>query len=273
MFREAKRTVTQNRMTDVRVRPTPWKFQLQVLRALVLRDINSRFGNKRMGYIWALINPVLGVIALLVVFTVRQRGGPGALPMLVFIITGFPMFFGFSAMWNGINTNRTDGILMFPQVTMMDLTISKLILEFLTNSVVYLIIAIGFILILGLQLPADPINVLMCYWGCMWIGAGLGISNSAVRRVIPMIDVVLGPIRRLGIFISGVIFTATELPAYILPYFSWNPVFRCIEMARQSWYPNYLSPIYDPGYVVVVGIGLFGFGIITERFTRRYIDR
>jgi capsular polysaccharide transport system permease protein len=257
-------------MTDTRVRSTPWKFQFQVLRALILRDMNARFGDKRLGYIWGLLNPVMVVITLLIIFTVRQRSAPPALPLLVFIATGFPFFFAFTTMWNGANANPGDGTLMFPQVTFLDLVISRLVLEFLTQTTAFFVICLGLILILGLQLPADPINVLMAYWGAMWIGIGVGLSNMALKRVAPIVDQLLSPIKRLGIFISGVVFTASQLPSFLLPYFSWNPIFKCIEIARTSWYPSYQSPLYRPWDVVIVGIGLLAFGIAAERVTRRY---
>lgn len=260
-------------MTEASVKRTPWGFQYQVLRALILRDINARFGDKRLGYVWSLINPILVVIGLLIIFTVRGRMAPPALPLLVFIATGFPVFFAFTTMWNGTGAKADDGILMFPQVTLLDLIVSRIVLEFLTQTAAFFVIALGLILIGGAPLPADPIGVLMAFWACMWIGVALGMSNMAVARVLPLINVVLGPIKRLSVFASGVIFTASSLPSFLLPYFSWNPVFHGIEIARTMWYPAYRTPIGDWGYIIVVGISLSAFGIAAERVTRKYIYR
>ena len=260
-------------MTDAPVRRTPWSFQFQVLKALILRDINARFGDKRLGYIWSLINPVLVVIGLLIIFTVRGRMAPPALPLMVFIATGFPIFFAFMTMWNGTGANPGDGILMFPQVTLLDLIISRVVLEFLTQTTAFVIIALGLILIGGAPLPDDPLGVMMAFWGCMWVGVGIGLSNMAVGRVFPLINTILGPIKRLSVFISGVIFTASSLPSFLLPYFTWNPIFHGIELARTSWYPAYRTPVGDPGYIVVIAIFLTAFGIVAERITRRYIGR
>ena len=260
-------------MTDAPVKRTPWSFQFQVLRALILRDINARFGDKRLGYIWSLINPVLVVVGLLIIFTVRGRMAPPALPLMVFIATGFPIFFAFMTMWNGTGANPGDGMLMFPQVTLLDLLFSRMVLEFLTQTTAFVIICLGLILLGGAVLPADPMGVLMAFWGCMWIGAGLGMSNMAISRVFPLVNTVLGPIKRLSVFISGVIFTASQLPSFVLPWFSWNPIFHGIELARTLWYPAYRTPIGDPWYIALIGLFLFAFGIAAERITRRYIGR
>jgi capsular polysaccharide transport system permease protein len=92
----------------------------------------------------------------------------------------------------------------------------------------------------------------------------------AVRRVFPTIDFLLTPVKRLGVFISGVIFTAADLPSWALQYFDWNPVFIAIEIARTSWYPSYRSPVYDPMYIIVVSVFVTALGIAAERVTRRY---
>ncbi len=78
------------------------------------------------------------------------------------------------------------------------------------------------------------------------------------------------PVRRMGIFMSGVIFTAATLPGWMLPYLAWNPLFRAIEIARECWHPAYQSPIATPMYVFLCAFALTALGITAERLTRRY---
>ena len=260
-------------MTEDRVRPSPWKFQSQVLKALILRDMTSSFGDKRLGYIWGLLGPVLVVCILIMIFTVRGRAGSPLLPLMVFIATGFPIFFAFNSLWNAASNVAPGGLLMFPQITLLDLIASKVMLEFATQTAAFVVICAGFILVGGAPLPADPLTLMMAFWGCLWIGAAIGLFHMSVRRVLPVIDFFLTPVKRLGVFISGVIFTAAELPSWVLPYFSWNPIFKGIEIARTSWYPAYRSPLYLPWDIVWVAIFLTALGFIAERITRRYDGR
>lgn len=243
---------------------------MQVLRALILRDMTSSFGDRRLGYIWGLIGPVLLVCTLILVFTVRGRQGSPLLPLMVFIATGFPMFFAFNNMWTAATGTATGGLMMFPQITHLDLLLSKIILELATQTAAFVVIATGFVLIGDAPIPGDPMNLLFAFWGVLWLGVAVGLFHMAIRRVFPIFDFFLTPIKRLGVFISGVIFTAADLPSWALPYFSWNPVFRAIEIARTSWYPSYRSPIYDPMFIIVIAVFLTALGITAERITRRY---
>lgn len=259
-------------MTDAAVKPNHWKFQFRVVRALVLRDLAGRHGDSRLGLLWFLIQPVLVILGLLVIFTVKSRLAPPNIPLLVFLMTGFPLWYAFSGMWGDITTLSVSNsaMTMFPQITQMDMLLSRIVLSFVTQTSGFVVIAIGFIVMGGAEIPSDPLAVIFCYWGCIGLGVGVGLIIGAIRRILPTIETWTSPVRRLGGFISGVMHTAASLPALLLPYFSWNPMFKCIEMARQSWHPIYQTPIWDPWYVVVCIVGLLAAGMVIERGTRRF---
>jgi capsular polysaccharide transport system permease protein len=253
-------------------RPSVWVFQVQVIRALVLRNMGARFGaTSRLSYLWALLNPLLLMCGLLLVFTLRSRIAPANLPLLVFIFTGYPIWFGFFGMWGA--TAGADGdpsMLMFPQITVLDLIIARFVLEFATTTLVYLIMVAGAILIGRAEMPSDFMGLMFAFWACVWLGFAFGLTICSLKRFVPMIEEWLTPVRRAGIFVSGVIFTAASLPSWMLPYLSWNPLFRAIEVARECWHPSYQSPIADPMYVFLVAFALTAFAITAERLTRRY---
>jgi capsular polysaccharide transport system permease protein len=261
--------------TNPSARLTPWSFQLRVIKALVLRDFVARYGNSRLGFVWFVIQPILYMVTLLLVFTVRDRLAPPNIPLLIFLMTGFPVYHVFAGMWSQMSggSNAGDPLLMFPQITQMDLLIAKAVLEFASQFVAMVFITIAFVVIGGMELPADPWAVILCYWAAQLLGLGLGLNIGALRRLFPTIETWTSPVRRLGGFVSGVIHVAAAMPLFLLPYFSWNPVFKTIEMARQSWYPTYQTPIWDPWYVVWCIIGLLAAGLVLERGTRRYIGR
>jgi capsular polysaccharide transport system permease protein len=253
-------------------KPSPWKFQLQVIKALVLRDMGSRFGTRsRLSYIWALLNPILLMLGLIIVFSLKSRVAPPNLPLMAFVITGYPMWFAFYGMWGEVSRADDDpSMLMFPQVTVFDLIIARIVLEAATATVVFVLLIAGAIIVGRAPFPDQPGNLLFSYWAAIWLGSAFGLLICSIRRFMPMFEEWLMPVRRLGIFISGVIFTAATLPSWTLPYFSWNPLFRTIEIARESWHPAYQSPIADPGYVFFCCFGLTAVAIVAERLTRRY---
>lgn len=262
-------------MTDTPVKRPVWRFQARVIKALVLRELSARHGQTRLGLLWFLIYPIITVLGLLLIFTVRTRMAPPNLPLMVFLITGFPFWIAFQSMWGDLSraSNQSSSLLMFPQITLLDLLVSRVVLEFAAQTAAMFVVIVGFMMFAGLEMPADPFGVLLVFWACMWLGAGIGLVAGSIRRVLPIFEDITQPIRRLGGFASGILHVGALMPVWLMPYFSWNPMFRCIDMVRQLWHPTYQSPVFSPTYVLLWGFGLTAAGLLLERGTRRYIDR
>jgi len=67
--------------TPRKLRPRPTIFaalqtQMRVIHALIIRETRTRFGESKLGYGWALLEPVLHILMLSLVFAVMMRGRP-----------------------------------------------------------------------------------------------------------------------------------------------------------------------------------------------------
>lgn len=66
------------------------------IRALFLRELQTRFGHYRIGYVWALLEPALNVIFMLILFgAIVKRVLPG-IDYTVFLINGILPYFALS---------------------------------------------------------------------------------------------------------------------------------------------------------------------------------
>ena len=74
---------------------------------------------------------------------------------------------------------------------------------------------------------------------------------------------------RTNMFASGKMFVANTLPGFMLPYFTWNPLFHIIDQARGYAFLN-----YNPHDVALIGNRVTCFvclliGLMAEFYTRR----
>ena len=154
---------------------TPMVFQYRVLKALILREMSQRHGAYRLGYLLSIVTPIVSIAALMIMFNFRGKVIPSNFPLGVFVVTGYPLWQGFQGMYARVlaAAGRSDPLLMFPQITQLDLILSTIILEFATNTVVFFVMCVGVMVIFNAEGPADPLGVLLCYWGCMWLGRRL----------------------------------------------------------------------------------------------------
>ena len=254
-------------------RPSAMTFQFRVLKALVLRDMASRHGESRLGYLMGILLPILTMTVIMLAFGLRGRTTPADFSLGAFVVTGYPLWQGFQGMYQRVlrAASKSDPLLMFPQITQLDLILAAIILEIATTTVVFVLLVIGVLVVFQDPLPEDPVGVLLCFWACAWLGAALGLILCAVARVAPTVVTVVNAFMRFGMWFSGVIFAVNRLPSWSWPYLRWNPLLHCIEGARHSWTSSFDAPIFDPVYIVAVGFVLTTFGFVLERASRRFV--
>ena len=96
---------------------------LQVLRdvtfGLLIRELKTRFGSYRLGYAWALLEPLLMISAFSLIFGMRSQSGFGGVPAQVFITAGYLPFMFFnkvvSQLKSAVSANM--GLFCYRQVT------------------------------------------------------------------------------------------------------------------------------------------------------------
>ena len=252
---------------------SPWVFQYRVLKALVLRNLVATHGETRLGFLMGIIIPVFSLAVLMAAFGLRGKIIPSNFSMGAFLLTGYPLWQGFVGMYRKAVTSasRTDPLLMFPQITQLDLILASVIQTFATDTVVYLVMMFGVIVLLRSHAPGDFMGVVICYWACLWLGAAFGMIVCAGQRVFPMLLSFINPFMRFGMWFSGVVFMVNRLPSWTWPYLRWNPILHCVEGARQLWEPSYKSTFFDPGYVIICIFVLTTAGFVLERISRRLV--
>ena len=90
--------------------------------ALVVREMSTKFGRSYGGYLWAIAEPLGGIVLLTVAFSLAVRRPPLGTNFPLFYATGIIPFFLFTGVASGvataITTNR--GLLHYPVVTPLD---------------------------------------------------------------------------------------------------------------------------------------------------------
>ena len=253
---------------------TPLIFQYRVVKALVLREMAARHGEYRIGYLLAILTPVVTLGILIAAFGLRGKVIPSGFPLGVFVITGYPLWQGFQGMYSKVMNaaSRSDPLLMFPQITQLDLILSTIILEVATNTVVFVILCIAVCFVFHAAGPEDPLGVMFCLWGCMWLGSAVGMILCGLNRAVPLLVQFLNTFMRFGMWISGVLYAVNRLPSFLWPYLKWNPILHLIEGCRTLWNPSFVAPIFSPTYVISIGFILTTLGFVIERLSRRLVN-
>lgn len=248
--------------------------QLQVIHAILLREVRTRFGNHQWGYAWALIGPLLWVGAFAALYHLLGRMAPPGMSVISFLITGivtFEMFRNTSHQATGAIAGNK-GLLFYPQVRPLDLVMAHALLEGVTQIVVFSLLLSGVALYEG-HLPVD--DVLTTIVGvslAIGLGGSFGLLSCGLSTLSPTFERIHGMIMRPMFWFSAVFYPLDSVPTAFRNVLLYNPVVHAIELVRDGWFPGYQTRHIDPWYPVVWILVLLFFGLSVERVARRSLE-
>lgn len=240
----------------------------RVVHAIMLREIKSRFGRQKLGYLWAVLEPATFTAFFALIFAFGHQAAPSGMPVVPFMITGFAPFILFrSTMTQSLGAIETNRILLtFPQVTPTDLVLARALLEIAT-MVVVLFFLLGFAHVIGFDVAIENPLGMLAALGCLaTMGFGLGAFFSAlapfVRSMPLIVSIIAG---RPLFFVSGLFFTAEMLPGKFRDILLLNPVLHMIEWLRSAVFAGFESRYVDMGYATGAALFALFFGLLTLR--------
>lgn len=248
--------------------------QGRVIHALIMREMKSRFGRQKLGYLWAVFEPAAFVASFALIFSYSQRAAPSGMPVVAFMITGFAPFILFRSLMTqsmgAIENNRV--LLTFPQVTLLDLVLARAILETATMTLVFVLLLVVAEL-LGFEIRIDdPLGVLLMLACLALTGFGLGATLAAiapfVRSLQQIVSIFAG---RPLFFVSGLFFTAEMLPNAFREILLFNPILHMIEGLRSAFFHQFDSSHVSMEFALGTALTAACFGLLMLRGLKKRI--
>lgn len=248
--------------------------QSRVVFALALRETRTRFGAHRLGYIWALLEPIFWIATFGSVFLVAGRESTDGMEVIPFLATGvIPYELAVKTadrVSQSIEGNRA--LLFYPQVQPIDLVFARGVLELATAIVVFAVI-IGSYSVYMQRFSVDSfLGVLVGFGLATLFGMAWGLVMLAGTVVNNSIQRIKSPIMRPLFWISGLFYSANSLPSEVREYFLWNPILHCVEIVRGGWFPGYHARYASTSFVLVCTLVLAFVGLTLERRVRPKIQ-
>lgn len=245
--------------------------QGRVISALTLRETRSRYGNRKLGFFWALFEPFAHVIVFVGIFSALGRASPIGDNIGIFLLTGIMPWLLYnnlvSAIMNAHGSNVA--LLGYPQVMPMDIIISRVFLEFSSITLVFLLF-IGIAYFTGTKIIIDNFLQLISAVVLLVIfSIGIGLINAAIISTTPSYSNIYSAFSRPMYFMSGIFFTADFLSPSVYKYLSYNPLLNMMEWFRSGFFTSFNSDLYDTEYTLSVTFIIFFIGLIAERLTSR----
>jgi len=244
------------------------RFQwLRVLVALVLREMGTKFGKSAGGYLWALAEPLGGILLLAIAFGLALRSPPLGTSFILFYATGMLPLTIYSVMSREVAAAITSnkGLMTYPVVTVLDAVAAKLVLNLLTLSSIAVILFTGIIVSLDLHINLNLAKAAEGVVLAAMLGLGVGTVNCVLFGFFPTWRNIWSVLTRPLFIISGVFFLFESAPPAFQKLLIWNPLVHIIGVMRQGFFGTYEPQYISYPYVLGVSGGFFVVGCYLMR--------
>ena len=245
--------------------------QLRVVAALTLRETRMAFGTSHIGYLWAVIQPLVSISFLVFLFYLIGRQSPYGTSLALFFSTAILTLECYNklsaSLMRAFTSNKS--LLTYPMIKETDTLFARLILVACTLIVIN-VLFYGGLIILGLApLPAHPEQIVLAFLVTCALGFGIGTVNAILYQRNQAWQHVEKIFSRPLFFLSGVFYIPSILPPEAIAILRWNPILHLVEWTREGYYANYQSEILNVGYPLFVAAAFILIGLFWERISRK----
>ena len=252
----------------------PLALRARVIGALMMREVHTRYGRDNIGFLWFVGEPMLftgGVIILWSLIRPLQEKG---LPLAAFLMTGYlPLVLWRHCVFRAVRCFQANSALLYHrQVRVIDLILSRVIIEIAGVAITYAIIFTTFFL-LGLIDPPTDLGLFYLGWlyivlfsvGCALVIAPLSERSDVIERLV-------GPFTYFMLPASGAFVMLDWMPAQFRPYVLLVPMADGIELIRAGQFGAAIHSYYNIPYVTYACAVLIVLGLILARGVQRHME-
>ncbi|MDR2789826.1 MAG: ABC transporter permease [Campylobacteraceae bacterium] len=227
-------------------RISPFRQFISVIFALFLREIKTRFGERRFGVFWTFVEPSVHLVIMLLIFSFLRARMMPQVPFELFLLTGIAPFFLFRRIASGLmsSADANKALFAYAPVKPIDTYITRTILETLIYTVIFAIIlsVLGFWLGLDISI-ANPFGAAALYFLIILFGFSFGVIASIASTIFPSVKIIMNIILLPLYFLSAIMFPLWIAPAEYIKYLLFNPILHLLELFKANFFSYY--PLVD----------------------------
>lgn len=256
------------------VKAHPVKMALQqktnVMRAVILRDMRTRFFNHGLGFLLVPLWPFCHLFVLLAIYSLIGRQAPFGDNLELYIATGLlpTLTFMYVTRFMSMSMMSNRPMLAFPVVRLLDIVLGRAVLE-IVGALLTAVMVLGVLWAIGANpVPVDPMEATLAFIVVAAFSTGMGIAVSCVVMKLEFFATVWAVFSIVIYLLSGTIFTISYLPAELIDILSWNPLLHATEWMRSAFFIGYPSQVLDKTYLLGWTVGSIVLGLVCERVFR-----
>ena len=231
-----------------------WVIQYQVLKALVLREILTRWGRRNIGFLWLFVEQLIVMFCFWIIFYVHSIGNFSfaalGISLTAFVLIGHaPLMLyrgSVTIISNAIKSNTA--LLHHRNLKALDFYLARFILEAVGNTAsIFLLISLGIFFNL-IPMPKNLPLLLLAWCMFVWFAFGFGLTIGILVSQYEWVNIAWKILAITLIFISGAYFYVRLIPTYLQKYALMLPWINGAEMIKHGYFGEHIKTYENPYY-------------------------
>lgn len=232
--------------------------------ALMMREMTTSYGRSALGYFWVLAEPVAGILLLASVFALAFDRPSLGVSFPLFYASGLLPFMMYMDVTGKVAGSITFSrqLLFYPKVSFVDAILARLILNALTQIMVFCVVASALLLTYPNQSILDMSAIINATLSALCLALGIGSFNAYAFWAWPSWQRIWGALNRPMFILACVLFLFDDVPQPYRDYLWYNPLIHIVGEMRRGFYSFYDAPYVSLLYVNGIGVGLTAVGLL-----------
>ncbi len=215
-------------------RPNLFALQARVIWALMIREMNTRYGRENIGFLWVIGEPILFCAGVTITWSAIRPSHEHGIPVAAFVVTGYvPLTMWRHCVGRAVKAFESNGSLLFHrQVSPLDIITSRVILEVMGSLLAGLLVVLGAIAVGAMEPPLG--------YGLLYIGLAYhavfcyacALTIAALSEYSDLVEKFISVVMYLSIPLSGAFSMVDWLPPSFQRVVLWSPSVQNLEMIR-----------------------------------------
>ncbi len=245
--------------------------QLKVIKALMIRELVTRFGRENIGFLWIMAEPLMFAGLVGIVWTYMRGPENHGMSVVAFVASGYiPLTFLRHSFGRAAKIFQANSALLYHrQVKVLDFIFVRVAIEAIGAMMAYIFagIVLGFF---GMFPVPSSVGAIVAGWSIYvffiisicTILAPLSELSEVVEKLVPVSVYISIPF-------SGVFNMASWLSPEVRNALLWSPLVSGMELMRYGLFGHIVTPYYDVARALSVSVVCLLIGLILCRRVRR----
>jgi capsular polysaccharide transport system permease protein len=232
--------------------------QRRVLRALMMREIITRFGRENLGVLWLFAEPMLFTLGVTTLWTAAGLHQGSPLPIVAFAVTGYSavLLWRNAASRSGAAVLQNKPLLFHRNVRVFDVMLTRILLEICGATASFIVLSLVFVFIGWMPTPVDPLEVVFGWVMLAWFGTSLALLIGAGTAFSELVERIWHPASYLLFPLSGAGFMVDWMPTKMQKVVLLLPMVHGTEILREGYFGNVVKTHYDVSYMAISSLVL-----------------